>query len=58
MGLLQRRCAAGSAVILATNNVRHAAWADRVIFLEDGRIAGETGPPTDPGCLLEPDQVR
>jgi putative ABC transport system ATP-binding protein len=58
LGLLRLRCAAGCAVILATNNVRHAAWADRVVFLEDGRIAGETGPPADPECLLETGQVR
>jgi putative ABC transport system ATP-binding protein len=53
MGLLRQRCATGCAVVLATHNVRHAAWADRVLFLSDGRLAGETGPPAGPECLLE-----
>ena len=52
LSLLRQRCAAGCALVLATHNVRHAAWADRVVFLEDGRLAGETGPPADPECLL------
>ena len=42
MSLLRQRCATGCAVILATHNVRHAAWADRVVFLADGRVDGET----------------
>jgi putative ABC transport system ATP-binding protein len=53
MALLRQRCQAGCAVVLVTHNVRHAAWADRVLFLADGRLAGETGPPADPDCLLE-----
>jgi len=58
MSLLRQRCATGCAVILATHNVRHAAWADRVVFLADGRVAGETGPPAGPECLLGTGQVR
>jgi putative ABC transport system ATP-binding protein len=58
MGLLRQRCAAGCAVVLATHNVRHAAWADRVMFLTDGRLAGETGPPAGPECLLGTGQAR
>jgi putative ABC transport system ATP-binding protein len=58
MGLLRQRCAAGCAVVLATHNVRHAAWADRVMFLTDGRLAGETGPPAGPECLLETGRAR
>lgn len=58
MGLLRQRCAAGCAVVLATHNVRHAAWADRVMFLTDGRLAGETGPPAGPEWLLETGRVR
>jgi putative ABC transport system ATP-binding protein len=52
MELLRQRCATGCAVVLATHNVRHAAWADRVLFLNDGRLAGETGPPAGPEYLL------
>jgi putative ABC transport system ATP-binding protein len=58
MSLLRQRCTTGCAVILATHNVRHAAWADRVVFLTDGRVAGETGPPAGPECLLGTGRVR
>lgn len=52
MSLLHQRATAGCAIVLATHNVRHAAWAHRVLFLDDGRLAGETGPPAGPECLL------
>jgi len=58
MGLLRRRCETGCAVVLATHNIRHAAWADRVLFLNDGRLAGETGPPAGPECLLQTGRTR
>jgi putative ABC transport system ATP-binding protein len=58
MGLLRQRCTAGCAVVLATHNVRHAAWADRVVFLNDGRLAGEAGPAAGPECLLGTGQKR
>ena len=58
MCLLRQRCAAGCAVVLVTHNVRHAAWADRVVFLNDGRLAGETGPSAGPECLLGTGQAR
>jgi putative ABC transport system ATP-binding protein len=58
MGLLRQRCTTGCAVVLVTHNVRHAAWADRVVFLSDGRLAGETGPPAGPECLLETRHLR
>jgi putative ABC transport system ATP-binding protein len=58
MGLLRQRCQTGCAVVLATHNVRHAAWADRVVFLNDGRLAGETGPPADPESLLQTGRAR
>ena len=58
MSLLRQRCATGCAVVLATHNVRHAAWADRVVFLNNGRLAGETGPAAGPECLLGTGQGR
>jgi putative ABC transport system ATP-binding protein len=58
MGLLRQRCTTGCAVVLATHNVRHAAWADRVVFLNDGRLAGEAAPPAGPECLLGTGQAR
>ena len=58
MDLLRQRCETGCAVVVATHNVRHAAWADRVLFLADGRLAGQTGPPAGPDCLLEAGKAR
>ena len=34
--LLRSRCDAGAAGVLVTHEARHAAWADRVVFLRDG----------------------
>ena len=36
--LLRSRADAGAAVVLVTHEARHAAWADRVVFLRDGRL--------------------
>ncbi len=40
--LLRTRVDAGAAAILVTHEARHAAWADRIVFLRDGRIIDET----------------
>ncbi|MEU8359578.1 ABC transporter ATP-binding protein [Nonomuraea sp. NPDC048882] len=37
--LLRTRADEGAAVLLVTHEPRYAAWADRVIYLRDGRIA-------------------
>jgi putative ABC transport system ATP-binding protein len=50
--LLRSRCDAGAAGVLVTHEARHAAWADRVVFLRDGVVVDETG--ADPAdSLLE-----
>ena len=54
MTLLTQRCAAGCAVVLVTHDVRHAAWADRVVFLRDGRVVDEAMPQAGPESLLYP----
>jgi len=38
--LLRARCDAGAAGVLVTHEPRHAAWADRVVFLRDGAVVG------------------
>jgi putative ABC transport system ATP-binding protein len=43
----------GTAVVLVTHEPRYASWADRVIFLRDGRIVDESAP-ADPGAIREP----
>jgi putative ABC transport system ATP-binding protein len=41
--LLRARCDAGAAGVMVTHEARHAAWADRVVFLRDGVVVDETG---------------
>lgn len=41
MALLRARCDAGAAGVLVTHDARHAAWADRVVFLRDGVVVDE-----------------
>jgi putative ABC transport system ATP-binding protein len=55
--LLRARCDAGAAGVLVTHEARHAAWADRVVFLRDGVVVDETG--ADPAdALLERGAAR
>ena len=42
--LLRSRCDAGAAGVLVTHEPRHAAWADRVVFLRDGVVIDESAP--------------
>ena len=41
--LLREQCDGGAAGVLVTHESRHAAWADRIVFLRDGRVVDETG---------------
>jgi putative ABC transport system ATP-binding protein len=50
--LLRARVDAGCAGVLVTHEARHAAWADRVIFLRDGEIVDTSGPLAQPEELL------
>jgi putative ABC transport system ATP-binding protein len=40
--MLRARVDAGAGGILVTHDPRHAAWADRIVFLRDGRIVGSS----------------
>ena len=40
--MLRTRVDAGAGAILVTHEARHAAWADRIVFLRDGRIVDES----------------
>jgi len=42
--VLRERCDSGAAGLLVTHEARHAAWADRVVFLRDGVVVDTTGP--------------
>ena len=39
---MRARCDAGAAGLLVTHEARHAAWADRVVYLRDGRVVDST----------------
>jgi putative ABC transport system ATP-binding protein len=53
MGLIRARCDAGAAGVLVTHEARHAAWADRIVFLSDGAVIDDTGAPPTVESLLE-----
>ena len=55
--LLRSRCDASAAGVLVTHEARHAAWADRVVFLRDGVVIDESGSAPVEG-LLEPELSR
>jgi putative ABC transport system ATP-binding protein len=44
MRLLRAHCDNGGTAILVTHDAAHAAWADRVVFLRDGRLVDEARP--------------
>jgi putative ABC transport system ATP-binding protein len=50
--VLRGRCEAGAAGVLVTHDARHAAWADRVVFLRDGVVVDQSGPAAGPESLL------
>ncbi|MER6816051.1 ABC transporter ATP-binding protein, partial [Spirillospora sp. NPDC000708] len=53
MRALRARCDEGAACLMVTHESRHAAWADRVVFLRDGRMVDSTPGRTGPESLLE-----
>ena len=55
--LLRARCDAGAAGVMVTHEARHAAWADRVVFLRDGVVVDETGA-DEPETLLAEEAGR
>jgi putative ABC transport system ATP-binding protein len=48
MRLLRAHCDGGGTAILVTHDAAHAAWADRVVFLRDGRLIDEARPASNP----------
>ena len=57
MQLLRAQSDSGCAVVLVTHNIRHAAWADRILCLRDGRLIDEVHPPAGPESLLRRERV-
>ncbi|MDN5978306.1 ABC transporter ATP-binding protein [Acidipropionibacterium jensenii] len=52
MALIRQLADDGVAVVLVTHEARHAAWADRVVFLRDGTLVDESSVVGDPMALL------
>ena len=58
MRLLHQACQRGVAAVVVTHDAQLAAWADRVVFLRDGRVTGQTSRPPGPESLLTPGEIR
>jgi putative ABC transport system ATP-binding protein len=58
MRLVRETCQAGVAGVVVTHDAQLASWADRVIFLRDGRIFDQTAPAEGPESLLGADRAR
>jgi putative ABC transport system ATP-binding protein len=52
MRLLHSACKRGVAAVVVTHDAQLASWADRVVFLRDGRVTDQTMPPPGPESLL------
>ncbi len=56
MRLLHEACKRGVAAVIVTHDAQLASWADRVVFLRDGRVVDQTAPSRGPESLLTPGQ--
>jgi putative ABC transport system ATP-binding protein len=57
MRLVHNACKRGVAAVVVTHDAQLASWADRVVFLRDGRIVDQTAPPPGPESLLSQGQT-
>ena len=58
MRLVRAACHGGVAGVVVTHDAQLASWADRVVFLRDGRVIDQTAPPPPPESLLVSDPAR
>jgi putative ABC transport system ATP-binding protein len=58
MRLVHAACRRGVAGVVVTHDAQLASWADRVVFLRDGRVVDQTAPALGPESLLEPSPTR
>ena len=56
MRMILMACHRGMAAVVVTHDAQLASWADRVVFLRDGRVVDQTMPPQSPESLLTPGQ--
>ncbi|MET0805216.1 MAG: ABC transporter ATP-binding protein [Acidimicrobiales bacterium] len=57
MRLLRAACKKGVAGVIVTHDAQLASWADRVVFLRDGRVVDQTAPPAGPESLVTPGRI-
>ncbi|MGD0380091.1 MAG: ABC transporter ATP-binding protein [Acidimicrobiales bacterium] len=53
MRMILSACKQGAAAVVVTHDAQLASWADRVVFLRDGRVLDQTVLPPSPEALLE-----
>jgi len=58
MRVVRATCQDGVAGVVVTHDAQLASWADRVVFIRDGRIVDQTAQPDGPESLLEADAAR
>lgn len=54
MRMILTACKGGMAAVVVTHDAQLASWADRVVFLRDGRVVDQTVTPPSPDSLLTP----
>ena len=58
MRMLLAACKRGLAAVVVTHDAQLASWADRVVFLRDGRVVDRTAPRPGPDSLLSGEPTR
>lgn len=53
LSMMRRHCDSGGAAVLVTHDARFAAWADRIVFVRDGRVVDEAAGIDRPESLLD-----
>ena len=56
MRLIRTACKQDVAAVVVTHDAQLASWADRVVFIRDGRIIDQTAPAPGPESLLGQDR--
>jgi putative ABC transport system ATP-binding protein len=58
MRLILTACKSGVGAVVVTHDAQLASWADRVVFIRDGRIVDRTAPRPGPDSLLAEEAAR